>query len=103
MEEKILGAEDKLIALEYELFVTIRDRVEKEIQRLKDTAKIIGSLDVISTLAIVAYENNYIKPNINENGIINIKDGRHPVVEKVIGKGEFVSNDTLLNKKENML
>ena len=103
MEEKILGAEDKLIALEYELFVNIRDRVEKEIQRLKDTAKIIGSLDVISTLALVAYENNYVRPNINENGIIDIKDGRHPVVEKVIGKGEFVSNDTLLNKKDNML
>ncbi|MBM6860968.1 DNA mismatch repair protein MutS, partial [Clostridium saudiense] len=103
MEEKILGAEDKLIALEYDLFVSIRDRVEKEIQRLKDTAKIIGSLDVISTLALVAYENNYVKPSINENGIIDIKDGRHPVVEKVIGKGEFVANDTLLNKKENML
>ena len=103
MEEKILGAEDKLVSLEYELFVTIRDKVENEIQRLKDTAKIIGSLDVISTLAIIAYENNYVKPSINESGIIDIKDGRHPVVEKVISKGEFVSNDTLLNKKDNML
>ena len=103
MEEKILGAEDKLIALEYDLFVDIREKVEGEIQRLKDTAKIIGSLDVITTLALVAYENNYVKPKINENGIIDIKDGRHPVVEKVIGKGEFVSNNTYLNKKENML
>ena len=103
MEEKILGAEDKLIALEYELFVEIREKVEGEIQRLKDTAKIVGLLDVISTLALVAYENNYVKPKINENGIIDIKEGRHPVVEKVIGKGEFVSNNTYLNKKENML
>ena len=66
MEEKILGAEEKLIALEYQLFVEVRDKVEKEIARLKKTAHIISSLDVISTMALIALENNYIKPQINE-------------------------------------
>ena len=103
MEEKILGAEEKLVALEYELFIEIREKVEKEISRLKKSAKIIGNLDALSTLALVAVENDYVKPNINEDGIIDIKDGRHPVVEKVIGNGEFVSNDTSLNQKENQL
>ena len=100
MEEKILGAEEKLIALEYKLFVEVRDKVEKEISRLKKTANIISSLDVISTMAIIALENNYVKPQINEEGIFEIKEGRHPVVEKVIDKGEFICNDTHLNRKK---
>ena len=100
MEEKILGAEEKLIALEYQLFVEVRDKVEKEIARLKKTAHIISSLDVISTMALIALENNYIKPQINEEGIFEIKEGRHPVVEKVIGKGEFICNDTHLNRNK---
>lgn len=103
MEEKILGAEEKLVSLEYDLFVNIRENVENEIPRLKKSSNIIASLDVISTLALIAVENNYIKPSINEEGYINIKEGRHPVVEKVIGKGDFVSNDTYLNKYENRL
>ena len=103
MEDKILGAEEKLISLEYNLFVEIRDTIEKEIPRLKQSARIIGALDALSTLAVVAVENDYVKPSINEEGIIEIKEGRHPVVEKVIGKGEFVSNDTFLNQKDNRL
>lgn len=103
MEDKILGAEEKLISLEYNLFIEIRDAIEKEIPRLKKSARIIGDLDALSTLAIVALENNYTKPVINEDGIVEIKDGRHPVVEKVIGNGEFVSNDTLVNQDENRL
>ena len=103
MENKILGAEEKLVSLEYELFVNIRKKVEKEIARLKNSARIIGILDAISTLALVALENNYVKPSINENGTITITGGRHPVVEKVIEKGEFVSNDTILNKDENRI
>ena len=103
MEDKILGAEEKLMALEYNLFIDIRKKVEKEISRLKKSARILGNLDALSTLGIVALENNYVKPSINEEGIINIKEGRHPVVEKVIPKGEFVSNDTLLNKEDNQL
>lgn len=103
MEEKILGAEEKLVSLEYQLFIEIRDKVESEIPRLKNSANIVSLLDVISTLALVAVENNYVKPSINENGYINIKDGRHPVVEKVIEKGSFVSNDTYVNRNENRL
>ena len=103
MEEKILGAEEKLINLEYNLFLEIRSLVSKEISRLKNSARIVGNLDCISTLALIALENDYVRPNINEDGIIEIIEGRHPVVEKVIGRGEFVSNDTLLNKKDNRL
>lgn len=103
MEDKILGAEEKLINLEYSIFLDIRNKVSNEIARLKRSAKIIGNLDSLSTLALIALENDYVKPIVNEEGIINIKEGRHPVVEKVIGRGEFVSNDTLLNKDDNRL
>lgn len=103
MEDKILGAEEKLVNLEYSLFTEIRDRVEKEISRLKKSARIISSLDGISTLALVALENDYVKPEINEEGLIEIVDGRHPVVEKVIGRGEFVSNNTILNQTDKEL
>ncbi|MGG7177644.1 DNA mismatch repair protein MutS [Clostridium paraputrificum] len=103
MEEKILGAEEKLVKLEYDLFVDIRNKVESQIARLKKSARIIGNLDSLSTLSLIALENDYIKPSINEEGIINIVDGRHPVVEKVINKGDFVSNNTVLNGDENQL
>ncbi len=103
MEDKILGAEEKLINLEYSLFTDIRDSIEKEIARLKKSARIISNLDGISTLALIALENDYVKPEINEDGIIEIIDGRHPVVEKVIGRGEFVSNNTTLNQSDKEL
>ena len=103
VEEKILGAEEKLVALEYKLFVDIRNMVESQIARLKKSARIIGNLDCLSTLALIALENDYVKPSINEEGIINIVDGRHPVVEKVINKGEFVANNTTINNDENQL
>lgn len=103
MEEKILGAEEKLVGLEYDLFIGIREQVEEEIGRLKQSARILGNLDALSTLALVAVENDYIKPEVNENGVIDIIDGRHPVVEKVIGNGEFVSNNTVLNNNDNQL
>ena len=103
MEEKILGSEEKLINLEYELFLDIRKQVENEISRLKKSARIIGNLDSLSTLALIALENDYVKPTINEDGVIEIVEGRHPVVEKVIGRGEFVSNDSIINNKDNSL
>ena len=103
MEEKILGAEERLVNLEYNLFLDIKNTVFNEISKLKKSARIIGNLDSISTLAIVALENDYVRPNINEEGIIKISEGRHPVVEKVIGLGEFVSNDTILNNNEDRL
>ncbi len=91
------------MALEYELFIELRDKVEKQIPRLKNSANIISSLDVLTTLAKVAIDNDYIKPSINNEGIIDIEDGRHPVVEKVIGNGEFISNNTFINKNDNRL
>ena len=103
MEDKILGSEEKLINLEYALFTEARDTIEKEISRLKKSAKIISNLDGISTLALVALENDYVKPEINEEGLIEVVDGRHPVVEKVIGLGEFVSNNTTLNQTDKEL
>ncbi|AWK52031.1 DNA mismatch repair protein MutS [Clostridium beijerinckii] len=103
MEDKILGSEEKLINLEYALFTEARDTIEKEISRLKKSAKIISNLDGISTLALVALENDYVKPEINEEGLIEVIDGRHPVVEKVIGLGEFVSNNTTLNQTDKEL
>ncbi|WP_297423838.1 DNA mismatch repair protein MutS [Clostridium sp.] len=103
MEDKILGAEEKLINLEYSLFSEIRDKIENEIARLKKSARIISNLDGISTLALIALENDYVKPEINEDGLIEITEGRHPVVEKVIGRGEFVSNNTTLNQSDKEL
>lgn len=103
MEDKILGAEEKLINLEYKLFLEIRCIVEKHIPKLKNTARTLSNIDVLSTLAKVALENNYVKPTLNSDGIINIVDGRHPVVEKVIGLGEFISNDSLLNRNNDRL
>lgn len=103
MEDKILGAEEKLINLEYQLFAEIRDKVELEVTRLKKSARLVANIDAISTFAKIALENNYVKPSVNEDGIINIKDGRHPVVEKVIEKGEFVANDTNINTDKNRL
>lgn len=104
MEERILGSEEKLTALEYELFVDIRDKVEAQIPQLKKSARIISQLDALLSLATVALENDYIMPTINEEGIIDVKDGRHPVVEKVIGVGEFISNDTKVsNTKDSLL
>lgn len=103
LENKILWSEEKLVNLEYDLFVEIRDKVEKEIGRLKKAARIISNLDAVSTLALVALENDYVKPKINEEGTIEIKDGRHPVVEKVIGNGEFVSNNTTCNQTDKEL
>ncbi|MGL5616827.1 MAG: DNA mismatch repair protein MutS [Sarcina sp.] len=101
MEDKILHAEENLTSLEYNLFIDIRNKVENEIKRLKETAKLIGTLDCLTTLSIIATENNYIKPSINEEGLINIVEGRHPVVEKVIENGEFISNNTLIDLENN--
>lgn len=103
VEDKILGAEEKLINIEYELFVEVRDEVEKHIDRMKKTAKFIAELDCLMSLAILAVESNYCKPNITNDGAISIKDGKHPVVEKVIPSGTFVANNTFINNKEDML
>lgn len=103
MEDKILGSEEKLINIEYELFVSIRDQVESHIDRVKSTARILAELDCLSSLALVALENNFCKPEISEFGEINIKGGKHPVIDKILPTGTFVSNDTLLDNREEQL
>ncbi|MCT4544097.1 MAG: DNA mismatch repair protein MutS [Vallitalea sp.] len=100
MENTILGAEEKIIALEYELFVELRNKIAIEVERIKETAKNVATLDVISSLAEVATRYNYVRPILNNEGIIDIKDGRHPVVEKMMNNGMFISNDTYLDKEE---
>ena len=97
LEDIILGAEDKLFSLEYNLFVNVRDTIASEVLRIQNTAKAIAKIDVYASLALVAERNNYIKPKINEKGIIEIKNGRHPVVEKMISNDMFVANDTYLD------
>lgn len=104
IEDKILGAEEKLADLEYKVFQDIRDKVEGEIERLKKTARVIADLDCYQCLAKVARNNGYVKPQINEEGKIKILEGRHPVVEQMMKKGEFVSNDLYMDQdKERFL
>ncbi|BDR80908.1 DNA mismatch repair protein MutS [Clostridium tetani] len=103
VEDKILGAEEKLISLEYEVFVSIRNSIEKDIDRMKISANIIAILDCLSSLSTVALENNYSKPKILEGNDIIIKDGRHPVVEKMIPTGSFVANDTTMDTEDNQM
>ena len=97
LENMILGAEDKLYALEYELFSNVRDRVGQEVIRIQRTAKAIAGLDVFASLALVAERNHYVRPKVNEGGIIDIKGGRHPVVEQMIDNDMFIANDTYLD------
>ena len=103
MENKILGAEEKLINLEYSIIIQIRDNVEKQVSRLQKTAATLATLDCIASLSAVALENNYCKPVINDIDKLYIKEGRHPVVEKMIPKGSFVSNDSKLNTTDQQL
>ena len=97
LENMILGAEDKLYALEYELFSSVRDKVGQEVIRIQRTAKAIAGLDVFASLALVAERNHYVRPKVNEGGIIDIKGGRHPVVEQMIDNDMFIANDTYLD------
>ncbi len=97
LEDMILGAEDKLVLLEYELFCGVRDKIAAEVVRIQKTAKAVAGIDVFASLALVAEQNNYCRPVINENGVIDIKGGRHPVVEKMIPNDMFIDNDTYLD------
>ena len=100
LEDLILGAEDKLYALEYELFCQVRDQAGAEVVRIQKTAKAVAYLDVFASLALVAQRNHYVRPKINEGGVIDIKNGRHPVVEKMIENDMFIANDTYLNNQK---
>ena len=97
LEETILGSEDKLTALEYDLYVEVRGKIADEILRIQKTAHAIAGVDVFASLALVAERGNYVKPSINEKGILDIKNGRHPVVEKMIPNDMFIANDTYLD------
>lgn len=103
LENQILGAEEKVITLEYNAFTEVRERIEKQIQRLQKTATLISVLDVVSSFAIVAEDMGYVKPIVDNEGIIDIKEGRHPVIEKMISTSNFVPNDTYLDKNSNRL
>ncbi|MEZ3433099.1 MAG: DNA mismatch repair protein MutS [Lachnospiraceae bacterium] len=103
LEDTILGAEDRLFALEYELYCEVRSLVAKEVVRIQRTARAVAQIDTFAALALVAVQNNYVRPKLNERGIIDIKDGRHPVVEKMIPNDMFISNDTYLNDKKNRI
>lgn len=99
MEGKILGSEEKVINLEYQEFVKIREELAKNIERLQLTANCISTLDVLASLGTVADDNNYVCPEMTTDGVIDIKEGRHPVIEKMIESGSFVPNDTYLDKE----
>ena len=101
LEDMILGAEDKLFALEYTLFADVREKIGDEVKRIQQTAKAVASIDVLASLSLVSQRNNFVRPRLNTKGIIDIKDGRHPVVEQMISNDMFIANDTYLdnNKK----
>ena len=102
-ENQILGAEEKVVNLEYNEFVKIRDEIAANIKRLQKTASVVSTLDVLTSFAQVAEDMNYCMPEIDDEGTIDIKEGRHPVIEKMLSSGEFVPNDTYLDKNENRL
>lgn len=101
LEGKMLGAKDRLIALEYDVFTAVRSQIAGEVERIQRTAKALATLDSLASLAQVAFENNYCCPQITTDGVIDIKDGRHPVVETLLDDAVFVPNDTLLDKDKN--
>ncbi len=103
LENQILGAEEKVVTLEYDAFVCIRDEIAKNVKRLQRTSEVISSLDVLTSFADVAEDMNYCMPEVNSTGSLDIKKGRHPVIEKILGPGSFVENDTYLDKQDNRL
>ena len=103
LEDLILGAEDRLFSLEYDIFSMLREEIIEHIERIQATAKAIAKIDVFASLAYVADKNNFVRPQINEKGVIDIKNGRHPVVEKMITNDMFVANDTYLDNGSNRI
>jgi len=103
LENQVLGAEERVINLEYNAFVEVREDIEKKIKRIQKSAETIAILDVLASFAKVAEDMNYVEPIVDNSGIIDIKDGRHPVIEKMLPSGSFVQNDTYLNKEDSRL
>ena len=100
LEDSILNAEDKLFTLEYDLFCEIRETIAGEVERIQKTARAVANLDVFASLAYAAEQNQYVRPSLNEKGLIDIKEGRHPVVEQMIQNDMFIANDTHLDDKK---
>ncbi len=103
MELKIIGSEEKALQLEYEIFLSIRDKIKKEINRIQNTSKIISMLDVLVSYAKVARTNNYTRPKLNNEGYMEIKDGRHPVIENTIKDNQFIPNDSHMDLESDMI
>ena len=103
LENQILGAEERVVTLEYNAFCEIRSSIEKQIQRIQKTATLVSTLDVLVSFATVAEDMNYVKPEVDNGGVIDIKEGRHPVIEKMISNSNFVPNDTYLDEDGNRL
>lgn len=103
LENQILGAEEKVVNLEYNEFVKIRDEIAKNVKRLQISSNVVSTIDVLTSFATVAEDFNYCMPIVNNEGIIDIKEGRHPVIEKMLGCGSFIDNDTYLDKDDNRL
>ena len=103
VENEILGAEEKVVTLEYNAFCDIRDKIEEQIERVQTSARIVAILDVLTSFATVADDMNYVMPIVDNSGVIDIKNGRHPVIEKILPSGSFVENDTYLDKDTNRL
>ena len=102
MEEKLIGAEEKCITLEHECFLDIRNTLSEHIKRFQATAKAVSAIDVLQSFASIAYEKNYVKPIMSENGALHIAGGRHPVVENFV-QNAFVKNDTSITDDENIM
>ena len=103
LEDTILNAEDKLCTLEYDAFCQIREQIAGQIERIQKTAKAVAALDVFASLSLTAERNRYVRPKLNEKGIIDIKEGRHPVVEQMICNEMFISNDTYLDNNHHCI
>lgn len=103
LENQILGAEEKVVNLEYNAFTSIREQISKNVIRLQKTSTLVSTLDVLTSFATVAQDMNYCMPEVNNLGVIDIKEGRHPVIEKMLGAGTFVENDTYLDEADNRL
>jgi DNA mismatch repair protein MutS len=100
IEDTVLGAQDKLMALEYELFVEIRQQLAASVARIKEAAKKVSRIDALQSLAYVAVSQKYVRPGFNNSGLIQVEEGRHPVIEKIIGAHQFIVNDTLMNMED---
>ncbi len=103
LEDMILNAEDKLCSLEYDVFCNIRERIAQQIMRIQQTAKAVARLDVFSSLSLTAERSQYVRPKLNEKGVIDIRDGRHPVVEQMLEQDMFIANDTYLDNSRHCI